>query len=259
MHLVADLDGKRIIVTGTASGIGRAVALRVAAGGARVAAFDRHEAAGAATVAAITAAGGTARHHTVDVAQEETVAAATDEAVAWLGGLDAVLHVAGVISGIMQDIEDLTGAVFDHVQDVNLKGSFLVAKHAARIMKPQRRGVIVLTASGAGVVGGSASIAYAPSKGGVHGLAMALAQHLAKYGIRVNDVCPGKVDTAMISAGREEAFRNTGHRPAPPQPDGSGSPFLYEGNLSDPAGVAEVFAFLASDRAALVRGSIFTL
>jgi len=255
---VADLDGKRIIVTGSASGIGRAVALRVAAGGARVAAFDRDAAAGAATAAAITEAGGTARHFTVDVADEAAVAAATDTAAAWLGGLDAVLHIAGIIRATMEEIEDLTEATFDHVQDVNLKGSFLVAKHAARIMKPQRHGVIVLTASGAGVLGGSASIAYAPSKGGVHGLAMVLAQHLGKHGIRVNDVCPGKVDTAMIAAGRDEVFRNTGRRPAPPQPDGSGSPFLYEGNLSDPAGVAEVYAFLASDRAALVRGSLFT-
>ncbi len=255
---MTDLVGKRIIVTGTASGIGRAVALRVAAGGAHVGAFDRDSAAGAATVAAIAAAGGTGRHYTVDVTQEAAVEAATDAAAAWLGGLDAVLHIAGIISGTMQDIEDLTEAVFDQVQDVNLKGSFLIAKHAARIMKRQGRGVIVLTASGAGVTGGSASIAYAPSKGGVHGLAMALAQHLAKYGIRVNDVCPGKVDTAMIAAGRDEVFRNTGRRPAPAQLDGSGSPFLYEGNLSDPAGVAEVYAFLASDRAALVRGSMFT-
>jgi 3-oxoacyl-[acyl-carrier protein] reductase len=125
-------------------------------------------------------------------------------------------------------------------------------------MKRAGRGVIVLTASGAGVTGGSASIPYAPSKGGVHGLTMVLAMHLARYGIRVNEVCPGKIDTPLVAKGREEVFRHTGRRPAPPAPDGGGSPFLFEGNLGAPEGVAEVYAFLASDQADYVRGAIFT-
>ena len=249
------LEGKRIIVTGGASGIGRAVAHQVAGYGATVAVFDRDSAAGAAIVASI---GGKARFWSVDIADERAVAAAVAEASAWMGGIDVLLHIAGIIAGTMADIDDLTAEIWDRVIDVNLTGSFLVARECAKIMKRARRGVIVLTASGAGVTGGSASIAYAPSKGGVHGLTMALAMHLAKYGIRVNDVCPGKVDTAMIATGREEVFRKTGQVPAPAPADGSGSPFLYEGNLASPDGVAEIYAFLASDQADYVRGSIFT-
>lgn len=194
----------------------------------------------------------------MDVTDEAAVVRAIDESAQWLGGLDVLLHVAGVIHGVMADIDDLTTDIWTKVIDVNLTGSFLVAREAARIMKRAGRGAIVLTASGAGVTGGSASIPYAPSKGGVHGLTMVLAMHLAKYGIRVNDVCPGKVDTPMVAAGREQVLRHTGRRPAPPLPDGSGSPFLYEGGLSSPDGVAEVYAFLASDMADYVRGSIFT-
>ena len=252
---MSQLNGKRIIVTGAASGIGRAVALKVAEYGATVAAFDRDKTAGEAVVAQI---GQTARFWQVDIADQLGVAEAVAEASAWMNGLDVLLHIAGIIQGTMADIEDLTPEIWDRVIDVNLTGSFIVARECAKVMKRSRGGAIVLTASGAGVTGGSASIAYAPSKGGVHGLAMVLAMHLDKYGIRVNDVCPGKVDTGMITAGRAEVLRNTGQRPAPPTADGSGSPFLYEGNLYLPDGVAEVYAFLASDQAAGVRGSIFT-
>jgi len=251
-----NLSGKRILVTGVATGIGRAVALKVAAAGAKVAGFDVDRTKGTATMAEAGAAA--TRFWQVDVTDEAAVVRAIDESAQWLGGLDVLLHVAGVIHGVMADIDDLTTDIWTKVIDVNLTGSFLVAREAARIMKRAGRGAIVLTASGAGVTGGSASIPYAPSKGGVHGLTMVLAMHLAKYGIRVNDVCPGKVDTPMVAAGREQVLRHTGRRPAPPLPDGSGSPFLYEGGLSSPDGVAEVYAFLASDMADYVRGSIFT-
>lgn len=252
---MTELTGKRILVTGAASGIGRAVAVKVATYGAQVAALDRDLDSGHATVAAI---GPKARFWHADITSEAAVTTAVNEAAAWMGGLDVLLHVAGIIEGTMAEIDDITEAVWDRVIDVNLTGSFIVARESAKLMKRAGKGVIVLTASGAGVTGGSASIAYAPSKGGVHGLAMSLAMHLSKYGIRVNDVCPGKVDTAMIKAGREEVFRNTGKRPAPASASGDGSPFLFEGNLSAPDGVAEVYAFLASDQADYVRGSVFT-
>jgi len=252
---MVQLRDKRIIVTGAASGIGRAVAFKVAGYGATLAAFDQNRAAGEAVVAEI---GSAARFWPVDIADRTAVETAVREAADWMGGLDVLLHIAGIIQGTMADIEDVTAEIWDRVIDVNLTGSFVVARECARIMKRSGRGAIVLTASGAGVTGGSASIAYAPSKGGVHGLAMVLEMHLGKHGIRVNDVCPGKVDTAMIAAGRAEVFRNTGQRPVPPPPGGNGSPFLYEGNLSPPEAVAEVYAFLASDQADYVRGSIFT-
>ena len=255
---MASLDGKRIIVTGAATGIGRATALRCAAYGARIAAFDINDTDGRQTVAAITQTGAEARYWRVDVADDSAVAAGVTAAAGWMGGVDALLHVAGIIQATMADIDDVAVETWDRVIDVNLKGSFLMAKHVAGVMKQAGRGVIVLTASGAGVTGGSASIPYAPSKGGVHGLTLVLAMHLASFGIRVNEVCPGKIETPLIAAGRDQVFRHTGRRPAAPAPDGGGSPFLFEGNLGAPEGVAEIYAFLASDQADYVRGSVFT-
>ena len=117
-------------------------------------------------------------------------------------------------------------------------------------MIPQRSGVIILTSSGAGVVGGSSSVAYGSSKGGTHGLAMTLDTHLSKHGIRVNDVLPGGLETPLKIGATEEHLANTGDREA------------YKNTmagLSSPDGVASVIAFLASDDADYVRGSIRTI
>ena len=245
------LDGKRILVTGAATGIGRATAIRVASDGARVAAFDIEDGSASATLAAIEAAGGDARYWHVDVTDEAGVSAAVDEAAEWMGGgIDALLHLAGILKGAGLDITKVDDAIWDPVIDVNVKGSYLVSKHVARYMKEQRSGVIVLTSSGSGVLGGSSSYAYGASKGGTHGLAMTLDGHLSKFGIRVHDMLPGELDTPLKVAATEEVLRNTGDRAG------------YErtmANLASPDGVAAVIAFLASDDADYVRGSIRTI
>ncbi len=244
------LTGKRIIVTGAATGIGRATALTVAARGARVAAFDVNDDAGSDVVGAIVAAGGSARYWHVDVSVEAEVEAAVAGAVDWLGGgPDVLLHLAGVLQGAWVDIAEFPEATWDRVVDINLKGSFLVAKHVAARMQRDGSGVIVLTASGAGVTGGSSSYAYGSSKGGVHGLAMVLRGHLAEKGVRVNDVCPGNVVSPLKLEVIEEMYRKTGDRAA------------YEADLADlvqPEGIASIIAWLASDEAADVTGTIFT-
>ena len=245
------LDGKRILVTGAATGIGRATAIRVASDGARVAAFDIEDASASATLAAIEEAGGSARYWHVDVTDEAGVSAAVDEAAEWMGGgIDALLHLAGILKGAGLDITKVDDAIWDPVIDVNVKGSYLMSKHVARYMKEQRSGVIVLTSSGSGVLGGSSSYAYGASKGGTHGLAMTLDGHLSKFGIRVHDMLPGELDTPLKVAATEEVLRNTGDRAG------------YErtmANLASPDGVAAVIAFLASDDADYVRGSIRTI
>ncbi len=245
------LDGKRILVTGAATGIGRATAIRVASEGARVAVFDVEDVRASATLSAIEEDGGDARYWHVDVTAEAGVSAAVDEAAHWMGGgIDVLLHLAGILKGAGLDITEVDDTVWDPVIDVNVKGSYLVSKHAARYMKEQRSGVIVLTSSVAGVLGGSSSYAYGASKGGSHGLAMTLDSHLSRFGIRVHDVLPGALDTPLKVAATEESLRNTGDREA------------YEhtmANLSPPGGVAAVMAFLASDDAAYVRGSIRTI
>ena len=145
------LERKRVLVTGAATGIGRATAVRVASEGARVAMFDIKDSDADETLATITDSGSDARYWHVDVTAEEQVSGAVDEAADWLGGgIDVLTHLAGVQIGSGLDITDVDDAVWDAVVDINLKGSFIVVKHVARHMKAQRGGVIVLTSSGAG-------------------------------------------------------------------------------------------------------------
>lgn len=244
------LDGKRIIVTGAATGIGRATAHAVAARGARVAAFDVNDVDAAEVVAAIDRAGGSARYWHADVSVEDDVRSAVADATEWLGGgPDVLLHLAGVLSGAWVDIADLAEATWDRVLDINLKGSFLVSKHVASRMQRNGSGVIVLTASVAGVTSGSSSYAYGSSKGGVHGLAMVLRGHLAARGVRVHDVCPGNVVSPLKMEVIEQAYQRTGDRAA------------YEADIAglvQPEGIARVMAWLASDEAADVTGTIYT-
>jgi meso-butanediol dehydrogenase / (S,S)-butanediol dehydrogenase / diacetyl reductase len=116
-------------------------------------------------------------------------------------------------------------------------------------MRRAGHGVIVLLASGAGVTGGSSSVAYAASKGGVHGLSLVLQEHLHPAGIRVHDVCPGSVDTPLKRQNVADMARVTGQ---------SVEEALATAKLVDPRGVARLLAFLVSDDADLVRGTVFT-
>ena len=245
----ADLKGKRIIVTGAATGIGRATALRVSAYGARVAAFDVNDAEGISTVNDINEAAGDARYWHVDVADEVQVNGAVSAAEGWLGGVDVLLHFAGVLKGANVELDEFPEATWDSVVDINMKGSFLIAKHVSGVMKKRKKGVIILTASGAGVIGGSSSYAYGSSKGGVHGLALVMQGYLGKHGIRVNDVAPGAVDTPLKTGQIKQTYALTGDKAA------------YDSamaSLVTPDGVSKVYAWLASDEADYVRGTVFT-
>jgi NAD(P)-dependent dehydrogenase (short-subunit alcohol dehydrogenase family) len=245
----ADLTGKRIIITGAATGIGRSTALRVSANGAKVAAFDVNDADGAATISDVNEAGGDARYWHVDVRDETAVSGAVAAAETWLGGIDVLIHVAGVLQGAAVELDEFPEEMWDTVLDVNLRGSFTICKYVTGVMKKQGSGVIILTASGAGVTGGSSSFAYGSSKGGVHGLSLVMEMNLTKYGIRVNDVLPGAVATPLKIT-QVEAMHEAGGR---------------EGNLEEkinalvsPDDVSKVYAFLASDEASMVKGSIHT-
>jgi 3-oxoacyl-[acyl-carrier protein] reductase/7-alpha-hydroxysteroid dehydrogenase len=147
------------------------------------------------------------------------------------------------------ELDEFPEATWDKVVDINMKGSFLIAKHVAAVMKRQHKGVIILTASGAGVIGGSSSYAYGSSKGGVHGLSLVMQGYLGKHGIRVNDVCPGAVDTPLKVGQIKHSYSVTGDKAAYDQAMGS---------LVTPDGVAKVYAWLASDEADYVRGTVFT-
>ena len=138
----ADLTGKRIVVTGAATGIGRSTALRVSANGAKVAAFDVNDADGAATISDVNEAGGDARYWHVDVRDEAAVAGAVVAAETWLGGIDVLIHVAGVLQGAAVELDEFPEEMWDTVIDINLRGSFTISKYVSGVMKKQGSGVL---------------------------------------------------------------------------------------------------------------------
>src|SRR5205823_3154758 len=139
-----------------------------------------------ATLGKITGADGDAIFVETDVTKEESVRRLVAAAVDLWGRVDVLVHAAGILKGATLLVDELDAAVFDEVIEVNLRGAFLCAKAAAAQMRRQGRGVMLLIASGAGVRGGSSSVAYGSSKGGVHGLSLVLAPQLEPHGIRVH-------------------------------------------------------------------------
>lgn len=247
-EVVADIRGKVILITGGAQGIGGAAAQLCAARGARVIIADVKAETGEAHAAALRADGGDATFHQVDVRSHEQVKALFDAVRASHGRLDVFIGAAGVLQGQYLQPEEFPLETFEFVLDVNVVGMFLTTKYATPLLA-ESKGVMILIASGAGVTGGSSSIAYGTSKGAVNGLGMTLERHLAPRGIRVNVVCPGGIATEMkLGVIRAETER-------------SGRDFeqaVAESHLGDPIGVARLLAYLASDEADYVRQRMWT-
>lgn len=241
---MARFAGKSIIVTGAASGIGRAAALLFAREGGRVVAADIGEGVDK-TAAAIVAAGGTARAIRMDAGSEADVARTVGLAVEAHGGLHVMFANAG-ISGGMANIFDTTPDLFAEVLRVNLIGPFLAVKHAAPEIARAGGGAIVLTASVAGIRSGAGSPAYSASKAGVINLAQVAAQQLSGANVRVNALCPGLTETGMtrpvFDYAREADKLDRVGRLNP----------LRRG--AQPEELAEAAAFLASDAASYVNG-----
>lgn len=184
------LQGRRILITGAASGMGRSTALLFAAEGARLALLDR-DGEGLKDVAGQT--GGTVL--VADLKMEEQVNAATAEAARTLDGLDGVVNAAGIMP--VEDLASTSLQLWRDVFDINLAGMFLVCKAALPHLRAAGRGTIVNFASAAGLRPfGTQSVAYIASKGGVIAFTKTLAAEAAPI-IRVNSVCPGTVDTPM--------------------------------------------------------------
>jgi NAD(P)-dependent dehydrogenase (short-subunit alcohol dehydrogenase family) len=241
------LEGRVAVVTGAARGIGAATARILAAEGAAVVLGDTLEADGEATARSIVETGGHARFVRADVTNRDDCRALVQAAADEFGKLDVLVCCAGILRGAFQSPEDLEVATFDQVLDVNVRGTFQTVQAAVPHLRG-RGGVILLLASGAGVRGPSSSLAYGTSKGGVHGLAMTLEAHLAPHGIRVNDVCPGAIDTEMKRENVRDSARLRGADP---------EEALAQSGLGDPRGVARILAFLASPDADYVTGSTY--
>jgi len=190
------------IVTGGASGIGLATVERLIAAGWRVGALDR-DAAALAKLA--TAHGDTVRTATLDVTDESATDAVVKDMAAAFGRLDGVVNSAGI--GLDKPALDTSVAEFRKVLDVNVTGTFIVSRAAARIMKEQGSGAIVNIASISGMRGSKGRAAYGASKSAVINLTHVMAVELARYGIRVNAIAPGPVESPMVQQVHTPAVR----------------------------------------------------
>ncbi len=242
-------QGKTALVTGAASGIGRAVAERLIAEGARVALCDIDRAAG---IAAAEALGEDTLFVALDVTDEAQWQAAMAAVLDAFGRLDVVVNSAGVI--LLKSIEDTSLAEWRRVMAVNLDGTFLGCRFAVEAMKRTGGGAIVNLSSVSGMVGGANLAAYNASKGGVRLLTKSVALHCARkaYDIRCNSVHPSFAETAMLDHIAENAREPEKARTAM-------AAQVPLGRLAQAGEIATMVAYLASEDAGFVTGAEFVI
>ncbi|RII19538.1 2-(R)-hydroxypropyl-CoM dehydrogenase [Streptomyces sp. YIM 130001] len=244
------MDGRCAVVSGAGSGIGRAIALRLASAGAKVVVAGDKAGPLEETVGLVAADGGEAFAVRCDVSREDDVIALMDRTVERFGRLDVLVNNAGV--EFAKRVEDTTSEEWDWLMDVNLKGVFLCAKHALPVMRGAGGGVIVNIASELALVGSEAVAAYSASKAGVLQLTRALAVDHAGDGVRVNALSPGVILTALL----QTALDSTG------DPDKRRREFEERtllGRLGTPEEAAEAALFLASDQSSYMTGGNLVL
>ena len=238
-----DLKGRAALVTGSSSGIGRAAAEALAANGAQVAINFHHNEAGAETARArIVGAGGKAITVQADVTQASQVQSLVEQTVSAFGSIDILVNNAGSLIERLKILE-LTEERWDEVIDLNLKSAFLCSKAVAASMMERKTGAIINVSSIAGRNGGAiGSIHYSAAKGGVITFTKGLAKELAPFGIRVNAISPGVIDTPY-----HEQFSS-------PEMMKTYAGMIPLGRVGTPAEVGEVICFLASDAASYLAG-----
>lgn len=244
-----EFEGKVVIVTGAAGGIGRATALAFAHGGAKVVAADVDDDGGAETVAMIEVAGGTAIYVRTDVTAADACAALVAKTLATYGQLDIAFNNAGTVDSTPKPVADTSVESWRRVIDVNLVGVFNCMVPELKAMAT-RGGAIINNASVYGMVGAPGVSAYCASKHGVIGLTRAAALEYGRHSIRVNAICPGYVATGMTVGAR-----------APLSDEGLklGVSMAAIRRVADPAEIAELVLWLASTRASFVTGGSYPI
>ena len=237
------LDDKVAVITGAASGIGRATALRFAAEGAKVVVADMAEEAGTTLADEI---GGL--FVKVNVAEEDSVIAMFDATIAAYGKLDVLFNNAGISPNDDDSILTTGVEAWQRVQDVNLKSVYFCCKYGIPFMQQQGKGSIINVASFVAIMGSATSqISYTASKGGVLSMTRELGVQFAREGIRINALCPGPVNTPLLkelfAKDPERAARRLVHVPM--------------GRFAEPEEMASAVLFLASDDSSFMTASTF--
>lgn len=243
---MGSLTGKRALIAGGASGIGRATALLFAREGAAISVVDLDEVGGRAVGKEIDHEGSRAIFVPCDVTQAGDCQRAVEQTVRDLGGLDVLVNSAGIIR--RANVLETTEAEWDQVMAVNVKSVFLLSKYAIPVMAEAGGGVIINVASGWGLVGGPRAAAYCASKGAVVQLTKSMALDHGRQNIRVNCICPGDTDTPML---RDEA-RQLGEPMEQFLAEAAERPL---GRIGRPEDIAEAALYLASDASSFVTGT----
>ena len=255
-ELAPRFAGRVAVVTGGASGIGRATAERLASEGGRVAVVDRDAAGAEATAAAIRAARDEARAYECDISRSADVEATAGRVASALGPIDVLANVAGISDTAgLEGIETLDDARWNLVLAVNLSGAFYWCRVVLPGMAARGHGAVVNVSSLAGrSKSANGGLAYTASKAGLLGLTRHLAFDYGPRGVRVNAICPGGVDTPMLRAGGVRAARSQEEAEARAARIAAYGWFMPIKRLSTPEEQAAAIAFLASDDASYVNG-----
>ncbi|MCP3960030.1 MAG: glucose 1-dehydrogenase [bacterium] len=248
------LEGKTVIVTGGAAGIGRATALRFAQEGCRVAAWDIHDDEAEAAAAELEAASGTeATFAKVDVTDRAAVDEATEAVAERWGGVDVLVNNAGIVLDSQlvkwkggEVVSTLSDEAWDAVISVNLKGVFHCTRAAVPHMIRGGGGVVLNASSVVGLYGNFGQTNYAATKGGVITMSKSWSRELGRHGIRVNVVAPGFIATEILRAMPERSLKGMVAR----------TPI---GRIGETRDVAEAYVWLASDAASFVHGAVLSV
>ena len=243
-RIQTSLAGKTALVTGAGRGLGRCIAETLAAAGAKVACIDVNEASLADTVAAIRTAGGTAEPIACDVTQSERVTETVDKVWELWGKLDILVNNAGITRDNV--IVRMKDEQWDAVLNINLRGTFLFTRAAARPMMKARGGRIVNIASVSGMMGNPGQVNYSASKAGVIGLTRTISKELASRNVTVNAVAPGFIATDMTAALGEELLEEVRKQ-------------VPLGRMGQPQDIADAVLFLVSDAASFITGHVLTV